>query len=64
LGVGERTWGLQKIAQWAVSLMFLICCCWVDQLKENEMNKTCSTHGNDEHFVQNFAWKSERKETT
>jgi hypothetical protein len=29
-----------------------------NQIKENEMDGTCSMHGKDDKFVHNFGWKS------
>jgi hypothetical protein len=34
------------------------------QVKEDEMGRACSTHGAEEECVEDFGWKSRRKETT
>jgi hypothetical protein len=35
----------------------------VDQIKEDEMGGSCSTHGGDEKCIQNFGWKPQGEET-
>jgi hypothetical protein len=35
-----------------------------DQIKEGDMGGTCSAHGVDEKFVQNFGFKAWKEETT
>jgi hypothetical protein len=35
-----------------------------DQIKENEIGRSCSTNGNDEKCIQNFGNKTGREETT
>jgi hypothetical protein len=34
------------------------------QIKEDEMDGTCSTHGIDDKFIKYFGWKTQRQETT
>jgi hypothetical protein len=34
-----------------------------DQVKEDEMGRTCGIHGGEDECIWDFAWKARRKET-
>jgi len=42
----------------AAQLVRFIKYCYGDQMKEDEMDRECSTHGRDEKYVQNFGRKT------
>jgi hypothetical protein len=37
---------------------------WGDQIKEDDVGGTCSTHGGGERCLRDFGWEARRKVTT